>query len=333
VKVLVHAHTSYSWDGTLSPARVAEEARRRGFAAVLVADHFESLDPERFSRLVEDCRMATAATIVPGIERSWDGYHVCAFGLFEWVVADDLATWSDAVREAGGIVSVAHPVRYRHRIPRHVLDAADALEVWNAKRPYDGTVGPHPRAFDLLDGRLVPLAAQDAHRRRDFNSVGIVIADVTGPDAILREIRAGRLHLASRLVSLRGAPGLPLSRALRAVHAARPVAWAIPVRAYRVWRRVSGRPAPVRPSSPVASAAGAGGGSVGDAGHRLDPNAAQVAQADRIPDDLLERPEQPARIAGDVERVGPQVEDPPARRAPEADLGLQDPGPEGHGPT
>ena len=48
---MAHAHTLFSGDGELSPQQLADLARGQGFAAVLVADHFESLSPERFAEL------------------------------------------------------------------------------------------------------------------------------------------------------------------------------------------------------------------------------------------------------------------------------------------
>ena len=241
VRLLVHAHTTYSHDGELTPQQVSLEAARRGFGAVLLADHFESLDLDRFARLVEECRGAPGAMLVPGVERTWDGYHVCGLGVSDWVDAPDLESWADRIRAAGGLVSMAHPARYRHRVPARVLKVSDAVEIWNAKRPYDGMLGPHPRAFDLLGAARIGLAAQDVHRWSDFNSVGVVVRDVGSTEDVVAAIRTSSLHLSSALLTVRGRPGRATAIALAGVHAARPVAWALPLRLYRLLRRVRGR--------------------------------------------------------------------------------------------
>jgi hypothetical protein len=41
MKVMIHAHTTYSADGELHPAQLAAVALKKGFDAVLVSDHFE----------------------------------------------------------------------------------------------------------------------------------------------------------------------------------------------------------------------------------------------------------------------------------------------------
>ena len=84
MKVLAHAHTTYSADGELTVAELADLATLRGFQAVLVSDHFEHLTVESFAHLVADCKAITSCLMVPGYERSWRGYHVLALGVFEW---------------------------------------------------------------------------------------------------------------------------------------------------------------------------------------------------------------------------------------------------------
>ena len=55
MRVLLHAHTRWSYDGFLTPAELGAKAARRGFGAVLVSDHVDTLDADRYARLVEEC--------------------------------------------------------------------------------------------------------------------------------------------------------------------------------------------------------------------------------------------------------------------------------------
>ncbi|PYV15162.1 MAG: hypothetical protein DMG07_10490, partial [Acidobacteria bacterium] len=144
MKILVHAHTTFSGDGELSPRELAALARRSGFRAVLVTDHFESLNPDSFRALCESCRSIGDCLMVPGYERSWKGYHVLALGANEWYDDAEIGDWALKVRRHGGIVVLAHPTRYRHQVPAPILEACDAVEVWNSKPAYDGSIGPHP---------------------------------------------------------------------------------------------------------------------------------------------------------------------------------------------
>jgi len=118
MKVMVHTHTTFSGDGELHPQALADLARSRGFDAVLVSDHFESLRPQTFDQLVRICHGITNCLMVPGYERSFRSYHVLALGVEEWINDSDIKSWAHRVRKAGGITAIAHPCRYNHDIPQ-----------------------------------------------------------------------------------------------------------------------------------------------------------------------------------------------------------------------
>jgi hypothetical protein len=205
VRVLAHAHTTYSGDGELTPQELATLAAQRGFQAVLISEHFEDLTAETFQRLVEECRSIRSCLLVPGYERSWRGYHVLALGVETWF--DDPAPdrWAANVRRAGGFIAMAHPGRYRHEIPDDVLAICDAVEVWNSKRGYDGAVGPNPRAFKLLGGTRRPLCGQDLHGVRHASTVALdVDASLAERVCILDTLRQGRYRMTNGLYAFDG---------------------------------------------------------------------------------------------------------------------------------
>jgi hypothetical protein len=172
---MAHAHTRFSRDGELSPQELADLARGRGFGAVLVSDHFESLTAGSFAELRHECARVTGCLLVPGYERSWDGYHVLAFGVDGWFDDADIVEWARRVHAGGGITVLAHPSRYRHCVPDSVLAVCDAVEVWNSKFGYDGAVAPNPAAYGLLGISRYPLCGQDVHGRRHVSSVAILL--------------------------------------------------------------------------------------------------------------------------------------------------------------
>jgi hypothetical protein len=216
---MLHAHTCFSSDGELVPATVGRLARERGFAAVLVTDHFESLDRDAFESLVEECRRVESCLVVPGYERSFDGFHLLALGVDRWIDDADPRAWADRVREAGGLVAIAHPGRYHHRIPDALLEACDAVEVWNSKPPYDGPTGPDPRAYDLLGPSRLPLCGQDLHGTRHLCSVAVELPGACGSG---REIVAALRRGHYRMTNGRARFGRELTpssrRALTAFH-------------------------------------------------------------------------------------------------------------------
>jgi len=213
---MAHAHTLFSGDGELSPQQLADLARGQGFAAVLVADHFESLSPERFAELRRACAAVTGCLVAPGYERSWDGYHVLALGVDAWFDDPDLDVWAGKVRGAGGITVLAHPSRYGHRVPAAVLASCDAVEVWNSKFAYDGALAPNPAGYRLLGSRRYPLCGQDVHGRRHVSSVALHLPTPCASwQEILECMKHGEYTLGNRLwrfdKRLRGPAALALA--------------------------------------------------------------------------------------------------------------------------
>ena len=242
MRVLAHAHTTYSLDGELNPQALAELARSRGFDAVLLSDHFEHLNEIAFGKLVEECASITACAMVPGYERDWDGYHVLALGVSEWFQQDTIEAWAAAVKAAGGYVVAAHPGRYGHNIPESVLAVCDAVEVWNSKRGYDGPVGPHPRAYRLLGAGRRAVCGQDLHGTRHATSVAL---DLTGANPsrsiILQSLREGRFAMRNNVWAFDGGLSLPTRTLLRLFHAGRSRALNTAIGIVRIARRAHRR--------------------------------------------------------------------------------------------
>ena len=243
MKVMVHTHTTFSSDGELHPQVLADLARSRGFNAVLVTDHFESLGPQRFDELIRICHQITNCLMIPGYERSFRGYHVLALGIEEWFNDSDVRRWADNVQRAGGMTAIAHPCRYKHDIPADILNACEAVEVWNSKFGYDGELGPNPRAYRLLGRTRYPLCSQDLHGVRHASPVGIEINRTcsTGRE-ILDCIRNGDYSMTNGMLSF----GLELTSvaalALGAFHVSRTRAVKVAIAARKRLRRAR-RPA------------------------------------------------------------------------------------------
>lgn len=202
MKIMIHTHTTFSADGELSPQQLADVARSRGFDAVLVSDHFESLKPQKFAQLVEACGHVGNCLMVPGYERSFRGYHILALGITEWFDDTQISQWADNVRGAGGIVAAAHPSRYNHDIPADILNSCDAVEVWNSKFAYDGEFAPNPRAYGLLGNKRYPLCSQDLHGVRHASMVGIEVDKTcTTGGEILDCIKRGDYRMTNGILS------------------------------------------------------------------------------------------------------------------------------------
>lgn len=189
IRVLAHAHSTWSYDGRLSLEQWIVIARERSCSAVLLAEHEESgWTTQRYAEYVAACRRASGddVRLVPGVEFNQSGYHVLCYGLTTWPLrpcsAEGLAS---AAHAQGCLLCLAHPGRYFWTFPAPIVDMADAVEVWNSSWVADGNLGPHPRTLALLGTREI-LVGQDVHKRRHLGHLYLIV-DGDDPIAALRE--------------------------------------------------------------------------------------------------------------------------------------------------
>jgi hypothetical protein len=96
---------------------------------------------------------------------------VLCYGLREWPQRPcDSASLAAAARRQGAVLCLAHPPRYRWRYPGPLLDAVDAVEVWNSSWVCDGRAGPHPRTLALARSKTV-LVGQDVHKPKHLSGL------------------------------------------------------------------------------------------------------------------------------------------------------------------
>jgi hypothetical protein len=200
VRIAAHVHSDWSYDGSWPLEALAAEFGRRGYDAVLMAEHDRGFDSDRWAAYRTACATASSPTLlVPGIEYSDSAnvVHVPVWGDLPFL-GEDLAT-VDLLRRVdsfGGVAVLAHPRR------RGALAGLDptcfqyltGIELWNRK--YDG-FAPNRDAAELLGERpeMVAVVGLDFHTRRQFHPLAMVMQlDVVSPRRIIEAIRERRAH-------------------------------------------------------------------------------------------------------------------------------------------
>jgi hypothetical protein len=198
IRAAAHVHSDWSYDGSWPLEELAVELRRRGYEAVLMAEHDRGFDQERWLDYREVCAAVTATAgilVVPGIEYSdpANAVHVPVWGkdlpfLGEGRRSADLIA---EAAEAGAAAILAHPGRRDawNRIGQESIESLVGIEVWNRK--YDGWA-PGALASELCAGNdgLTPFFGLDFHSKRQFFplAMGIDVDAPAGPDEVVEAL-------------------------------------------------------------------------------------------------------------------------------------------------
>lgn len=216
MRVVLHAHSVWSYDGVWELPRIARFYGRLGVSAVMMSEHDTGFDPESFPAYRAACAAASTARcrLIPGIEYSSpdNDIHILTWGLDRFLaehrpVMDTL----QAVREAGGAAVFAHPVRRKAwaQFDMSWVPYLAGIELWNRKS--DGiTIGSE--AHDLIRQTGLPATVgQDFHRLRHVYPLTMGAAPgvaATEPD-LVAALRAGQMTPLAFRRPLLAADGTP----------------------------------------------------------------------------------------------------------------------------
>lgn len=221
LRVASHVHSDWSYDGRWTLEQISEAFGRRGYEAVLLAEHDRGFDASRWAGHRAACRSVNAGThgaqLVPGIEYSdpTNTVHIPVWGdipfLGEGLQTAELLS---AAQAAGGIAVLAHPGRREagRRLDPALLRHFAGIEIWNRK--YDG-YAPNRAAANLLRSApaAIPMVSLDFHTARQFHPLAMLV-EVPG--------EATEQAICSALAARRARP---LAFSLQATSLTRAPAW------------------------------------------------------------------------------------------------------------
>ena len=201
IRAAAHVHTDWSYDGSWELEALIAALKRRGYDAVLTAEHDRTFDPARWQRYREACAAAAEAVGIPvvaGIEYSDadNVVHLPVWGVDTPFLgagrpSDELIAAASA---AGAVAVLAPPGRKDawRRLEPGSFAARAGVEVWNRK--YDGWA-PGPVGSVLAERHsLVPFFGLDFHTQRQFFPLAMGIETAAGATAgdLVEALRARR---------------------------------------------------------------------------------------------------------------------------------------------
>jgi len=201
---VLHVHSIFS-DGEESLERLVKTFIDAGMSFAAVSDHAEVFDEQRMQEYVALCDSLSSDRflVIPGLEFALKGgsIHILGYGITKRVRASNIEQLVDGIREAGGIVVLAHPPVGSINMIGPVKGKLDGIEVWNGR--YDGTIAPRAESFQLLRHIRIsnPKAAAycgiDLHKLGQLQRAVYVDVDAARLERaeIMSALRAGRFTL------------------------------------------------------------------------------------------------------------------------------------------
>lgn len=201
MRVVLHCHSTWSYDGHWSLSSIALMYSALGVDAVMMTEHDTGFDPLRFGDYRAECAAASTArcALIPGIEYSCpdNDVHILTWGLNHFLAEHrPVSETLFDVQQAGGVTIFAHPIR---RDVWAKFDTAwapllDGIEIWNRK---SNGVTACSKANALIEETGLPATVgQDFHKLRHLYPLTMQVARPSGDleAGLVAALKAGEMQ-------------------------------------------------------------------------------------------------------------------------------------------
>ena len=223
-----HAHSTYSFDGTLCLADIKRLLQQSGYSFALMSEHVERLSSQRFAAFLEECRAQSDEhfLFVPGLEfhRECISVNGLARPLHMLDVLDRAVERTNLLQEffrQGSFNILVHPSLAPQHVFEPFLDRIHAVEVWNSK--YDGARFPSARTLDIwrtlnASAQYLPVFGIDLHHPAQLAPLYMSVEmERLSTDELLTTLSASRYTLHHRQSQFE--PGSLSASARAGIHA------------------------------------------------------------------------------------------------------------------
>jgi predicted metal-dependent phosphoesterase TrpH len=185
LKIDLHVHTCYSWDGATTLREVVVYAKKRGLDGVAITDHDSVKGAVKLAKKHD-------FLVIPGIEVSTKRGHVLALNVTT-PIPPKLSPFEtiETIHDLGGIAVAAHPTTmYKEGMRRQITSNFDAIEVINSSSfPFFLSTRLARRLAVSLN--LPQTAGSDSHRPSDIGTAYTLIDANSEVDEVVHAIKKG----------------------------------------------------------------------------------------------------------------------------------------------
>ena len=207
---LIHIHTTYSYDGTLSLPDFADLVKKRGFNFIILTEHAEDFDATKMKALVNACTNATRNDflVIPGLEFNINNeIHILGIGIDTSIDESDPEELIRKIHENNGLAILAHTAEYRKSIPYAKLHDIDFIEIWNPR--YGERIAPSIKSIKILrefrkmKKGYCASGGLDVHKREDIKTLyQVVFSSRLTQKEILDSLKRGEFITTNGVIEL-----------------------------------------------------------------------------------------------------------------------------------
>jgi len=146
---LIHIHTTYSYDGTLSIPDVVNLVKPKHNDFIILTEHAEDFDDKKMQTFVDECSYMSneAFLVIPGLEFNINGIHILGIGIEKYIQETEPEELIRKIHENNGLAILAHTVDYA-AIPYAMVKDVDLIEIWNPR--YGERLAPSIASLKVL---------------------------------------------------------------------------------------------------------------------------------------------------------------------------------------
>ncbi len=200
-KGLIHAHSTFSYDGKLTLPELKAACLKRGLSFVCLTEHTDQMTEAVGQAFLAACREYSdeSFVFVPGFEVPYKDAHVLHIGTTTFLGTEATTTAElEAWRAVAPLVVLAHPVRNRFMLDDALQNCLDGVEVWNQQ--YEGKSVPRPKSVALLASLRthkpqLAFGGADLHRADHFGAPYTYLElEALSEAAIMTALKTGAYH-------------------------------------------------------------------------------------------------------------------------------------------
>ncbi|MCS7123908.1 MAG: CehA/McbA family metallohydrolase [Candidatus Bathyarchaeota archaeon] len=186
VKVDLHVHTCYSYDGLIKPQELVFYAKKAGLNGVAITDH------DRVDAALKMVKKVKDFLIIPGTEVSSLNGHIIGLNLQETVPKNlSVEETVDKIHELGGLAVACHPKAVlKASLGQKTSRKFDAVEVINASAfPFKRSI---EKAREIANKLGLPqVAGSDAHYAPEIGTAYTIVETEFDCDGVAKAIKNG----------------------------------------------------------------------------------------------------------------------------------------------